>query len=131
MIHIIDKLAATSSCDLPGFFSLPTWYKYLKVKPEPDPITEKCEVQFHLMNGGVFNGGDMLLIGLAIVDILIRIAALVAVAFVLYGGIKYITSQGSPEGIKAAQNTILNAVIGLVIAILAATIVAFIGRTVS
>lgn len=119
--NLITQFAASCSN---SFFGIPTWHKYL------DKTTD-CSVKFSLTkSNGVFSGADALLIGLAIVDILIRIAALVAVAFVLYGGIKYITSQGSPEGTKAAQNTILNAVIGLVIAILAATIVAFIGRAV-
>ena len=69
-----------------------------------------------------------LLIGLAILDDLIRIAALVAVGFVIYGGIQYVTSQGSPDQTKQAQQTIINALIGLVLAILASSIVAFIGN---
>jgi hypothetical protein len=116
---------AASCNQQPSFFSLPTWYKYLGL--EYEGITQRCEVRFSLIENGVFNGSGLLLIALAVIDILIRIAALVAVAYVIYGGFQYMTSQASPEGTKAAQSTILNAVIGLVIAVLAAAIVSFIG----
>src|SRR3546814_896396 len=109
--NLFSNFAA--SCQGGNFFGLPTWYKYL----EGQTVTGKCEVQFELMKNDKFNGGDILLIGLGVIDILIRIAALAAVAFVVYGGIQYVTSQGSPEATKNAQNTILNAVLGLGIAI--------------
>jgi hypothetical protein len=67
------------------------------------------------------------LIGLAILDDLIRIAALVAVGYVIYGGIQYVTSQGSPDATGKAQQTIINALIGVVLATLAASIVNLIG----
>lgn len=128
MIQLLTNFAAT--CQQQSFFSLPTWYKYLKT--EVNHVTDKCEVVFNLMTGPAnnrrFNGTDVLLVGLGIVDILLRLAALVAVGFVIYGGIRYVTSQGAPDATKAAQNTILNALIGLVLAILAASIVSFIGR---
>jgi hypothetical protein len=52
----------------------------------------------------------------------------VAVGYVIYGGIQYVTSQGSPDATKKAQQTIINALIGVVLAVLAASIVAFIGN---
>lgn len=128
MIELLHNFAAscTNSSFTDKFFGLPTWYKYLNT--DPSPITGKCEVTFNLMDGGKFNGSDILLVGLGVIDILVRIAALAAVAFVLYGGLKYITSQGSPDGTKGAQNTILNAVIGLAISVVAAAVVAYLGN---
>lgn len=125
MLQIVQNFAAACRTEI---FGIPAWYKYLDVKV--DEITQKCEVKFELMSGNTFNGSDILLVGLAVIDILVRIAALVAVAFVMYGGIRYITSQGSPDGTKAAQNTILNGVVGLAIAIVAAAVVAFLGRAI-
>lgn len=125
MTQLFQLFAQADKCSTPGFFSFPTWYKYLEVKF--DGVTQKCEIQFSVMKANKFNGGDVLLVGLGVIDILIRIAALVAVGFVLFGGIKYITSQGSPEGTKSAQNTILNALIGLAIAVVASAVVAFLG----
>jgi hypothetical protein len=127
MHHVLTQFAAT--CAEPSFFGVPTWYKYLNT--ERVAGMDVCNVKFTMMKNGVFYYMDLLLVALGILDILLRIAALVALAFIIYGGFKYITSQGSPDGAKAAQNTILNAVIGLAIAILAAAIVSFIGRAVS
>jgi len=48
---------------------------------------------------------------------------ILCVVFIIIGGIRYITSSGDPEKVKSAKNTILYALIGLVIAILANVIV--------
>lgn len=66
------------------------------------------------------------LVILAAIEILLRVAGLVAVVFVIYGGFRYITSQGEPENTKAALNTIINALIGVAIAVVASAAVAFI-----
>lgn len=126
MIQLLQLFA--NECKPQGFFGFPTWYKYLEAKQ--DVVTKQCEVQFTLMKNNTFNGSDVLLIGLGVIDIMVRLAALIAVGFVMYGGIRYITSQGSPDATKSAQNTILTALIGLVIAIIAAVVVTFLGRAV-
>ena len=72
---------------------------------------------------------DFWLIGLGIVDILLRVAGLVAVAFVVYGGFMYMTSQGEPDKTSKAKNTLLNSLIGLTIAIMATVIVSFVGSS--
>src|SRR5438034_4343205 len=53
-------------------------------------------------------------------------AGSVAAIVIILGGIKYIRSQGNPEGIKSAQQTITYGLIGLVIVIFAFGIVSFI-----
>jgi len=53
----------------------------------------------------------------------------VAIAFVIYGAIQYIASQGSPDATSKAQSTIINALIGLAITIVAITFVSFLGRS--
>lgn len=126
MIELLSNFAA--KCGSGGFFGLPSWHQYLNKDEAASKVTGKCEVSFNLMQNGEFNGTDILLIALSIVDILIRIAALVAVFFVMYGGIKYSISQGSPDGTKAAMSIIMNALIGLGIAIIAGAFVAFIGN---
>lgn len=99
------------------FLKLPTWYKYLK----PEFIDGKCELNASFPD-------DLGKIGLALVEILLRLGGLVAVAFVIYGGFKYITSQGEPENTKNARHTIINSVIGLMITIVATVSVSFIGK---
>jgi len=68
---------------------------------------------------------QVLLIILAVIDILLAVAGIVAVFFVIYGGVMFITSGGNPEQAKKAQKTLINALIGLVIAISAASLVTF------
>ncbi len=53
-------------------------------------------------------------------------AGLVAVLFIVYGGVTYLTSQGDPAKASKATRTVLYAVAGLVIVILAAVITAFV-----
>ena len=65
---------------------------------------------------------------MAIFEDLLRVAGVAAVGFVIYGGFRYTTSQGSPEQTGAALGTILHALIGLAIAIIAATSIAFIAH---
>lgn len=52
-------------------------------------------------------------------------------AFVIVGAAKYITSQGEPDRAKQARDSIINALIGLAIAIVAAGVVSFIGNKLS
>ena len=50
----------------------------------------------------------------------------VSVIMIIYGGFKYITSGGNDKNVSGAKNTILYAVIGLVIVALAQVIVRFV-----
>ena len=58
----------------------------------------------------------------------IGMAGVVAVIFVVYGGVSYITSSGDPVKHKQAKNVILYAIIGLVIVALAEIITAFVSN---
>lgn len=61
-----------------------------------------------------------------VVDILLFIIGAVSVIMIIIGGIRYVTSNGDASQTKAAQNTILYAVVGLVVAIMAYAIVEFV-----
>jgi hypothetical protein len=111
------------------FFNIPTWYHFLKVEP-PD-----CEVQISekiIKDNGTVDTQVKLtniwLILLAVIDILATLAGLLAVVFVIVGGFKFVTSQAVPEKIASAKNTLVNAVIGLVIAIIATQVVTYFGK---
>lgn len=125
---LLTQVGASAQC-LPkqGFFGIHPWYQYLKV--EYNPYSASCELNAHLFNPTTkaIDLTTLSLIGLGIVDILIRVAAILAVAYVIVGGIRYVTSQGEPDKTKHATNTITNALIGLVITIMAATLVRFLG----
>ncbi|MES2630737.1 MAG: pilin [Patescibacteria group bacterium] len=67
-------------------------------------------------------GGDTSIFT-TIVNVLLFIIAAISVIMLIYGGIRYTTSGGNSANVTAAKNTIMYAIIGLVIAFLAFAIV--------
>jgi cytochrome bd-type quinol oxidase subunit 2 len=61
-----------------------------------------------------------------VINLLSLIVGIVAVIMIIIGGLKYITSSGDSNNVTSAKNTILYAVIGLVIVVLAQVIVRFV-----
>lgn len=65
-------------------------------------------------------------IGLMVVEFFIKLIGYLAVGFIVWGGIKYLKSQGEPGETAAARQIITNALMGLILAILSVAIVQFI-----
>lgn len=126
LLPTLMQFADAASCSK-SFLGLKTWFAYFPSNWFGGAGYGNCDINNNFKVLDANGSSGLVLIGLAILDDLIRIAALVAVGYVIYGGFKYMTSGGSPDGTKQAQNTIINALIGIVIAILAASIVSFIG----
>ena len=61
-----------------------------------------------------------------VINILLWAIGIVSVIMIIIGGIRYATSNGDSNQVTAAKNTIMYAVIGLVIAIFAYAIVNFV-----
>lgn len=123
MINSLLSLFGAAKCPMPNFFGLPPWYKYLDYGWIKE--TKSCGIKnFDLLG----KNSDIPLILLAVVDILLRVGGLVAVAFVIYGGIKYIISQGEPDQMGNAKKTIIDALFGLAVAVVGVALVNFIGR---
>ena len=61
-----------------------------------------------------------------IINVIIGLIGIVAVIFIIVGGVRYMTSIGDAGKVKKARDTILYAVIGLIICILAFAIVNFV-----
>lgn len=61
-----------------------------------------------------------------VINVILIILGMVAVIMIIIGGIRYTTSNGDSSQIKSAKDTILYAVVGLVVAIFAFAIVNFI-----
>lgn len=61
-----------------------------------------------------------------VVKVLLFIIGAVSVIMIILGGIRYTISQGDSSSVTAAKNTILYAVIGLLVAIFAYAIVSFV-----
>lgn len=131
-MHIFSSLPSQLFAKLPAgcdkdFFGLPHWYEYLPMEYK-DGV---CSIQpgFRLLGDGTDSG--LLLIALAIIEIALRLAGLVAVGFVLWGGFNFLTSQGEAENAARARHTIFNALIGLGIVIVSTSLVVFVGQTLS
>jgi beta-lactamase regulating signal transducer with metallopeptidase domain len=61
-----------------------------------------------------------------IVNLLSVIVGVVAVIMIIVGGLRYVTSGGSDSSVTGAKNTILYAIIGLIIVALAQVLVHFV-----
>lgn len=116
---LLVHFAITCSSKSSSFLGFPTWYKYLTLKD----VNGLCTPTLTGLS-------DVWLIVAAVIEILLRIATLVAIVGVIYGGFNYITSQGEPDKTTKARMTIINAVGGLVIAIMASVIVGFVAGSI-
>jgi len=110
------------ACPLPSankFFFLPPWWEYLNGAYDQ---LGKCSPSVSFPH-------VVLPIGLALIDIMIRVAGLVAIVSIIIAGIGYVTSGGNAENAAKARGRIYNALIGLAIVFVAAGLVAFIGNS--
>ena len=113
---LVSQFAAT--CGGGDFLGFPKWYKYLPGVTTTVNNVKLCSPQLTKLS-------DIWLIVAAIIEVLVRVAGMAAVVFVIYGAISYITSQGEPDKTAKARDTIVNALIGLAIAITAASIIGY------
>ena len=117
-------------CNPTDFLGLSPWYEYLG-----DKLTTSCEIKcFNFVEQGKSDipcgdgKSDIPLVLLAVVDDLLRIAGLVSVGFTIYGAFQYVISQGEPEATARAQKTVMSALIGVAVAMVAVISVSFIGK---
>ena len=98
------------------------WYQHLTYEKngncEMRPVTEKAGVA-----NKVSLTAFIWTVALNVVQILLTAVAYVTIFFIIKGGFHYITSQGDSAGMSSAKQNIQNAIIGLIIALLAASIV--------
>lgn len=88
---------------------IPTWYKYLNCDANNTPLFE--------------NINDVWSILAAVVEIVLFVAGVAAVVFMIIGAIRYITSQGQPEQTKRARQSLIYAVVGLVVSIIGRAVI--------
>lgn len=65
-----------------------------------------------------------------IVEVVIAVSGVLAAGILVYGGLTYVLSVGSPDKVKRAQNIVIYAVIGMVVSAFAFTIVYFVSRSI-
>jgi hypothetical protein len=117
-----------------SFLGLPTWYKYLPGKTDiegnciPQLRCDSTDANKTCSAKADIDVSKIWLIGFAVLELLLRLGGTVAVGIVIYGGIRYIISQGNPDATKTARRTIINAFVGIVITILATISVNFVAK---
>ncbi|HEX5744474.1 MAG TPA: hypothetical protein VFX84_03450 [Candidatus Saccharimonadales bacterium] len=116
-----------------GFLGLEPWYHFMSdssLGTHGDPCAIKCFNIFPQANPNACGqtASDIPGVVLAIIDDLLRLAALVAVAFIIIGSFQYVGSRGNSERTAAAQTTIMNALTGLAVALVAVALISFIGN---
>ncbi len=63
-----------------------------------------------------------------ILNVLSVVVGVVAIIMIIFGGFRYVASGGKQESVTAAKNTLLYAIVGLIIVALAQAIVQFVLR---
>lgn len=114
--------AVASGCSN-TFLGFPTWYKYLNVIQDS---SGSCTV-----DAASTGGSTVVLVIMGIFDMTLYLAGMVAVFFIMYAGFKMLTAAGESQKIASGRTTLINALVGLVIAIISSQIVAFIAGRLS
>jgi hypothetical protein len=66
-----------------------------------------------------------------VLGIVFAFTASIALLMIVIGGFRYVTAQGDPNGTAQAKNTIIYAVIGLLVSMVAFSIVTFVIKGIS
>ncbi|MDB5186548.1 MAG: hypothetical protein JWM07_20 [Candidatus Saccharibacteria bacterium] len=112
MLAVATPQPALAACD-GRLLTLPPWYRGL--------TKADCDLMSPTDVGGISN--YIWTIALNIVEMILQIVGYISVAFIIFGGFKYMTSAGSPDGMVKARKTITNAIVGLLISIFSVAIV--------
>jgi hypothetical protein len=76
--------------------------------------------------GGDCNGKGVMGVIAAVISILSLAIGIIAVIMIIIAGFKYVTSGGDANRVSSAKNTLLYAIVGIVIAALAQIIVKYV-----
>ncbi len=111
---VVPAPSVSAACDT-RLLGVPTWYRGL---------TTGADCSIDMPEGGSAElGGFVWKIVLNIIEMALVIVVYIAVGFILYGGFLFMVGGSSPATIEKARKAITNAVIGLIIAMLAIAIV--------
>lgn len=118
MVAVATPQTTYAACNA-TFITFPAWYNGL--------TNDNCNIKSPESVGGLTT--FILIIAMNIIETLMQAVVYIVVGFIIWGGFKYVTAYGESNEIVVARQRILNAVIGLIIAMLALGIVNFIGAS--
>lgn len=115
---VLETSYASAACPDGKILTLKPWYDGL--------VTDDCKLKTIAPTSEKRDSGSQVTINtfvwrviLNVVEDLLQLAGFVAVGFVIYGGFAYLTSDGASDKMASALKTIINAAVGLVVAIAA------------
>lgn len=114
---------SASKCDTAVSF-FPRWYDGQLCDQETGGIVSPGS--FDAKDSAKSFGKWASLLAMNLVTILLYAVGYVSLGFIIYGGFKYMTNGDNSSGTAAAQKTIQNAVIGLVLSIMSVALVKFV-----
>ena len=92
-----------------------------------EAMAQASEVQDGVNSiGGTGSSGNLMTGVRRLTDVFLFLIGAVSVIMIIFGGFKYVTSSGESSAVSSAKNTILYAVVGLVIALSAYVIADFV-----
>ena len=112
--------SAAGSCNPNAtFLGIPAWYRGL--------VDSNCEIKkiSEKDSGGISLNTFIWTVVLNLADGLFRVAGVIATGFIVWAGFQYMIAQGSSSKVAAAKTTLVNAIIGLIIASLAVALTNF------
>jgi len=129
MVMIFKKILITASMLVFGALSLAP--AYVSALDCSNPQTTQDQIQCGANDASGNNGKKDASTSIdntikSIVNLLSVAVGVIAVIMIIVGGFRYITSGGKQDSVASAKNTILYAVIGLVVVALAQVIVRFV-----
>lgn len=110
-----------------GLQSLPVAAEGGKVRcPDGKSVKNLTECDNIAGSNNNLNNNNLMTTLNQIINVIIGVIGFVAVLVIILGGVQYTTSAGDSGKVKTAKNTIMYGIIGLVIALLAFSIVNFV-----
>lgn len=119
----------TDKCAPAAIVSFPHWYDNGLCKD--GKIVSPKDIQNKLPNDDSGIMTFVTTLATNIVTIILMVVGYVSLAFIIWGGFKYMYSGDNASGTTAAKKTILNAVIGLVLSIMSVAIVKVVAGTIT
>ncbi len=94
------------------------------VMAEPSDLISKSKCDGNIICEGGESG--VMAVLKTIVTVLLTVGGIISIIVIIIGGIMYSTSSGDQNKITSAKNTILYAIIGLIVSVLAFAIVNYV-----
>ena len=120
-VAVMNSLVAEAKdCNQSSYvFGLPTWYRGLTTGAncEMKKISEKGEAGSVTIQTFIWQ-----VVG-NIFDMIFRLAGVIAVGFIVWAGFQYMLALGNSGQLANAKTTLINAIIGLIITLLASGII--------